>query len=90
MPVRISATMVRARLAETNSGYERQQVAEVQTMLSKLGHDVGKIDGKYVSKTAKAIKAFQKEHQLKVDGKLSESLLERLKAAGASTGQQTQ
>ncbi|MBW1900570.1 MAG: peptidoglycan-binding protein [Deltaproteobacteria bacterium] len=51
---------------------------------------MGKIDGKYGSKTAKAIKAFQKEHQLKVDGKLSESLLERVKAAGASTGQQTQ
>lgn len=69
---------------------ERQQVAEVQAMLSRLGYDVGKIDGKYGSKTAKAIKAFQKEHQLKVDGKVSESLLERLKAAGASTGQQIQ
>ena len=90
VPVRISATMVQARLAETIRGYERQQVAEVQAMLSKLGYDVGKIDGRYGSKTAKSIKAFQKEHQLKVDGKLSESLLERLKAAGASTGQQTQ
>ncbi|MBW1742401.1 MAG: peptidoglycan-binding protein [Deltaproteobacteria bacterium] len=69
---------------------ERQQVAEVQAALLKLGYDVGKVDGKYGPKTAKAIKGFQKEHQLKVDGKVSESLLERLKAAGASTGQQIQ
>jgi hypothetical protein len=60
---------------------ERLQVAEAQALLSQLGYDVGKVDGKYGSQTKAAVKAFQKKQQLKVDGKISDKLLEELKTA---------
>ncbi|MDJ0988354.1 MAG: peptidoglycan-binding domain-containing protein [Desulfobacterales bacterium] len=58
---------------------ERQQIAEVQAALLKLGYNVGKVDGKLGSKTNAAIRAFQKEHQLGVDGKITPQLLDELK-----------
>ena len=60
---------------------ERMQIAEIQAMLAQLGYKIEKVDGKYGPKTAKAIKAFQKDHQLKVDGKVSDQLNKALKAA---------
>ena len=58
---------------------ERLQIAEVQAELSRLGYKVGKVDGKFGPQTAKAIRNFQKDHQLKADGKVSAELLEALK-----------
>ncbi len=66
---------------------ERLQVAEVQSLLAGLGYKVDKVDGKLGPKTAGAIKAFQKDQQLKVDGKVSDSLLEKLRAVKADSGQ---
>lgn len=45
-------------------------VVELQTDLIRLGYDVGKTgaDGKFGSNTEKAVKSFQKDHKLKVDG----------------------
>ncbi len=60
---------------------ERLQVAEVQSLLAGLGYKVGKIDGKSGPATAAAIRAFQKDHQLTVDGKVSAGLLENLRSA---------
>ena len=60
---------------------ERLQVANVQAALSKLGFDVGSVDGISGSQTTAAIKAFQKKQNLEVDGKISEKLLEQLKSA---------
>jgi len=60
---------------------ERLQVARAQAALSKLGFDVGKIDGKLGPKTTTALKAFQKKQYMKTDGKLTEKLLEQLKVA---------
>ena len=60
---------------------ERLQVASVQAALSKLGFDVGTVDGISGSKTTAAIKAFQKKQQMKADGKITEKLLEQLKVA---------
>jgi hypothetical protein len=60
---------------------DRLQVGEIQLALLKLGYDVGKIDGKHGPQTAKAIKQFQKDHKLRVDGRASVQLLEKLKAA---------
>ena len=58
---------------------ERLQVSSVQAALSKLGFDVGTVDGISGSKTTVAIKAFQKKHHMKADGKITEKLLEQLK-----------
>jgi hypothetical protein len=60
---------------------ERVQIATAQAILLELGFDVGKIDGKLGSKTTNAIKAFQIKQHMKVDGKITEKLLEQLKAA---------
>ena len=60
---------------------ERSQVAEVQVLLGKLGYDVGKVDGKFGPGTAAGIRKFQQDHNLEVDGKVSEPLIASLKAA---------
>jgi hypothetical protein len=59
---------------------QRLMVAETQAALLKRGYDIGKVDGKFGPKTAAAIKKFQKDHQLKIDGKISEALLEKIRA----------
>jgi len=59
---------------------ERLQVAEIQSLLAGLGYKVETIDGKSGPNTAAAIRAFQKDQQLKVDGKISESLLAKLRS----------
>jgi hypothetical protein len=60
---------------------QRLQIANVQAALFKLNYPVGKIDGKLGPKTAAAIKAFQKDNHIKMDGKISEKFLSRLKIA---------
>ena len=60
---------------------DRLKIAEVQAALLQLGYKVGKVDGKLGSKTRAAIKAFQKEQKLSVDGKITPQLLEQLKMA---------
>ena len=60
---------------------ERLRVANVQAALSKLGFDVGTVDGISGSRTTAAIKAFQKRQHLEEDGKISEKLLEQLNYA---------
>jgi hypothetical protein len=69
----------------TEKYQERLQIAEVQAALLRLGYNVGKVDGKSGPQTAKAIRHFQKDQQLKVDGKVSAELLEALKAAHAGS-----
>ena len=45
-------------------------IEEVQRALKAAGFNPGKIDGKFGEKTKTAIRAFQKAHDLKVDGKV--------------------
>jgi hypothetical protein len=58
---------------------KRAQIARAQTRLLHLGYNVGKIDGKWGSKTRAAVIAFQKKQRLKVDGKITEKLMAQLK-----------
>jgi hypothetical protein len=74
-------TFGRNLIGFTEKQQERLQIANAQSALIKLGYDVGKVDGKLGSKTEAAIKAFQKKQHLKVDGKITEKLLEHLKVA---------
>ncbi len=60
---------------------QRLQVANAQAALLQLGYRIGKIDGKAGPKTVAAVRAFQKQHHLKVDGKISAKLLDQLAAA---------
>ena len=65
----------------TTEQEERLQVAKAQAALLQMGYNVGKVDGKYGSKTKAAVKAFQKKQHLKVDGKINAKLLEQLTMA---------
>lgn len=51
-------------------GNKGNYVKELQTMLSRHGYDLGKygIDGDFGSATEAAVKSFQTDHNLKVDG----------------------
>ena len=56
----------------------RLNVTLIQSLLQKAGFNPGKIDGKLGPKTQAAIKAFQKDQSLKVDGKVGYQTLLRL------------
>ncbi len=55
---------------------------EIQRQLIARGHEIGDIDGVLGSKTRAAIRKFQKEKGLKVDGFPTPKILELLKAEG--------
>jgi len=56
--------------ATIRRGSKGKEVEECQTMLYKLGYDIGidGIDGDFGRNTEKAVKAFQSDHRLTVDG----------------------
>jgi hypothetical protein len=56
-----------------------QYMRELQTLLQGLGFGTGGSDGIYGTRTAGAIRAYQKSRQVKVDGKPTRGLLERLR-----------
>ncbi len=54
--------------AKLRQGARGPEVAQLQEALASLGYDVGPADGWMGPKTAAAVKAFQRDHGLKVDG----------------------
>ncbi|MDP4127716.1 MAG: peptidoglycan-binding protein, partial [Bacillota bacterium] len=49
-------------------GSKGQEVKELQIKLAQLGYVVGSADGKFGKKTESAVRNFQKDHGLRVDG----------------------
>lgn len=49
-------------------GMRGNDVKELQTKLQSLGYEVGPIDGIFGPLTEKAVKQFQKDNRIKVDG----------------------
>ena len=62
---------------------------EVQTALQSAGYYSGNIDGKIGGKTIEAIKQFQRDNSLKVDGIVGAGTWARLKDAPAATAAST-
>lgn len=58
---------------------ESQLVTEIQQHLNTLGHDVGTPDGQIGWRTRAAIRSFQQQQKLPVDGDVSADLLARLR-----------
>ncbi len=58
-----------------------QQILEVQKLLKSLDYDPGPIDGKYGSRTANAVMAFQKDISLSQNGGIDQDLINLLKKA---------
>ncbi|MBL3529204.1 MAG: peptidoglycan-binding protein, partial [gamma proteobacterium endosymbiont of Lamellibrachia anaximandri] len=57
---------------------DRQSVADAQRMLSRLGYNVGVVDGIYGKKTSNAIKSFQRSRGTSSDGFVTLGLLDEL------------
>jgi peptidoglycan hydrolase-like protein with peptidoglycan-binding domain len=48
----------------------RDRYKQIQLALKRRGYDPGPIDGEWGSKTSAALKRFEKDHDLRADGKL--------------------
>ena len=59
----------------------RDQVREVQELLTGLGFDPGPVDGLMGRRTSSAIEGFQQSINLPVDGRANAALLLRLRQA---------
>jgi peptidoglycan hydrolase-like protein with peptidoglycan-binding domain len=57
-------------------------VRKVQHNLSALGYEPGVADGEVGSKTVTAVRHYQTDHKLKVDGQVTEKLLAHLEGKG--------
>ena len=55
-------------------------IKQTQSMLSKLGFDIGKADGVMGSRTANAVRLFQLQNGLQVNGMVTNDLLQQLQA----------
>ena len=64
--------------------YNREQVAEIQRLLTDLGYEPGPIDGLFGEKTARGIRAFERANGLPVTGVPSDELIPELRHALAS------
>ena len=54
------------------------EVRRAQTALASRGYDVGPVDGIMGPRTGAAIQAFQSDHGLAPDGRVTSELIERL------------
>lgn len=64
---------------KTSKYYSVSTVKKVQKKLNNLGYKCGKADGHCGSKTKAAIKKYQKKKNMTVNGKITKTLLKKLK-----------
>lgn len=64
---------------KTGKYYQSSIVKKVQKKLNKLGYNCGKADGIYGTKTKNAIKDFQSDEGMNVNGEIKKALLKKLK-----------
>ncbi len=78
----LGAALAAERGPESESaGPSPELVWSVQEALTALGYDAGATDGMIGSRTQAAVRAFQADTELGVDGQVSEQLLRRLQTA---------
>ena len=79
-----------AATATLRQGSRGQAVTELQQDLNTLGYAAGKADGIYGANTANAVKAFQRDNGLSVDGvagPATQSAIDlKLRAGGSASG----
>lgn len=75
----LPTTMLPAKGEDAITSNRNYRVIDLQKALKNAGMDVGAIDGKMGPKTKKAIRDFQRTHNLVVDGIVGVKTWERLK-----------
>lgn len=58
-----------------------EQVILVQTRLKALGYNITKISGQYDNSTHRAVMAFQRDHKIKITGKVDDKTLKAINTA---------
>ena len=77
-PQSLTAQPASSRVREANLAAHKDLVRKTQLALNQLGYSAGEPDGVLGKQTVKAIKHFQVDSDMAVDGKPSYLLLERL------------
>lgn len=72
----------RAKRDRAGGGYD-PTVATIQARLNTLGYDAGPVDGIAGDHTQTAIRAYQRDQGLLVDGRATPQLAEHVRAAGS-------
>lgn len=65
--------------SKTSKYYKTSVVKKVQKKLNKMGYKCGKADGKFGTKTKKAIRKYQRAKGMKVNGEINKTLLKKMK-----------
>lgn len=74
-----TSTTSSKKTSKTTSKYAtKTTIKSIQNALNDLGYDCGKADGVMGSKTKKALKQYQKDNDLTVDGKIGKKTCEHL------------
>jgi peptidoglycan hydrolase-like protein with peptidoglycan-binding domain len=81
MHAKVDSSTRTAAAASHHAAWTQSQVKEAQQGLAKAGLYKGKISGTMNADTRKALRAYQKQNKLPVTGRLSDSVLVRLKSA---------
>lgn len=69
-----------AAAAGNDFSADRSAVIDLQQRLNKLGYDAGPADGQMGPKTRAAIQSYQKKAGVTPDGRLTASLMDRIRA----------
>ncbi|MGZ5926269.1 MAG: peptidoglycan-binding domain-containing protein [Rhizomicrobium sp.] len=80
-PAPAPAPVVAAPKIDHELVFDERAIAAAQRALSQLGYDAGKADGVGGPATRRAILAFQKDHDLAQDGRLTFAVAEKIRAA---------
>lgn len=79
-----SATPAATTQGSLKLGSKGESVKQVQRKLKDLGFYTGHVDGDFGEGTEKAVKAFQKQYGLTVDGKVGSNTMAKLSSARAT------
>ena len=73
-------TATAAATEETKLPTGAERIRRIQKLLSRLGYDAGPVDGKMGNRTANAIRLFQLQNGLPVNGQPTAQVLQRLES----------
>lgn len=75
------AAAANSTMTKRHAAWTKDQIKEAQEGLAKAGLYKGKVTGQFNADTRKALREYQKENKLPVTGRLSDSVLVKLKSA---------